>query len=598
MSGIVASKLTTSDEQLLAQARTGVQNAFAELWSRHYRSGICVARQYTSIDADDLVSESFARIYQRVLAGGGPQGAFRPYLYTTIRNLASTWGAASREVQVDEIADFEDPTTLDDPLAVALDHTLTAQAFRELPERWQSVLWYTEVEGMDPHEVAPVLGISANSVAALAYRAREGLRKAWLQAHINDATASGECQWAMSKFGEHARKRLSRRDDRRMEAHLESCTRCAIVCEEVDEVGSRLALVMIPLLLGGVAGGGFLNAFAQSGAASLTAAAAPAMPAAVFAGSHIAGVGVVAAGGASAGALPVAVAGSLAAVIALTGSFVVLGPQEPVPENATSASDSPDGQSSSSSVLSQADANVAGDQADAANITIPTVPVVDAAGTNADGRVHDRAVVDPSNSASGSGANGGQASGATTSPTSGTTSGPTNNPAAGTNTGSHSNSNLGSVLGSTVDSTLGTVGNVVDDVVDVVDAVVGTVTGGAPPAGHTASGGVVSADIDLNLVGTATPGAHLSLQAAGLVYATTTVSQDGTFVLNVTGIPGGLSSLDLVQTVDRSYLSGLVGGGGLLGGLFGTVDGLINKLIKPLNLSSGSNQGIAITLLS
>lgn len=532
MSGIAASKLTTSDEQLLAQARTGVQNAFAELWSRHYRSGICVARQHTSIDADDLVSEAFARIYQRVLAGGGPQGAFRPYLYTTIRNLASTWGAASREVHVDEIADFEDPTTLDDPAAIALDRTLTAKAFRELPERWQSVLWYTEVEGMDPHEVAPILGMSANSVAALSYRAREGLRKAWLQAHINDATASGECQWAMSKFGEHARRTLSKRDSGRVEVHLESCARCAIVCEEVDEVGSRLALVMIPLLLGGVAGGGFLSAFAQSGAASLTAAAAPAMPAAVVAGSQLAGVGAgagAASSGVLAGALPVAVAGSLAAVVVLTSSLVVLGPEGPSADGTTTATDSQHGQSLASGTESGVDDNLGGGRSDPADITIPTVPAIntlDAAGSAA--------------SDSGGGAVGG-----------------------------------------------------------IVDAVIGTVTGGAPPAGHTALGGVAGTDIDLNLAGTATPGAHLSLQGAGLVYATTTVSSDGTFVLNVTGVPGGLSSLDLIQTVDRDYLSGLVGGGGgLLGGVLATVDELITELIKPVSLSSGSSKGINIRLIN
>ncbi|MBH0117405.1 sigma-70 family RNA polymerase sigma factor [Salinibacterium sp. NG253] len=540
MSGIVAPKLTTSDEQLLAQARTGVQNAFAELWSRHYRSGICVARQYTSIDADDLVSESFARIYQRVLAGGGPQGAFRPYLYTTIRNLASTWGAASREVQVDEIADFEDPKTLDDPIAVALDHSLTAKAFRELPERWQSVLWYTEVEGMDPHEVGPLLGMSANSVAALSYRAREGLRKAWLQAHINDATASGECQWAMSKFGEHARKSLSGRDTTRIEAHLASCARCAIVCEEVDEVGSRLALVMIPMLLGGVAGGGFLSAFGQGGAASLTAAAAPAMPAAVVASTHLVGAGgVAAAGGASAGALPVAVAGTLAAALALTGSLVVLAPTAPGSTSAegTSTSQTSDGQGNPDVTNSGVSDNLGGSRTDPSDITIPTVPTVPSIEASTD--------------------------------------------TGGITTGS----------GGLVDS--------VEDVVGgLVDSVIGTVTGGAAPEGHTAPGGVVGTDIDLNLIGTATPGAHLSLQAAGLVYATTTVSSDGTFALNVTGIPGGLSSLDLVQTVDRDYLGGLVGGGGLLGGLLGTVDGLINDLIEPLQLSSGDNQGVNVRLLS
>src|SRR6201746_1315154 len=119
--------VTTPDEELIANARSGDQGAFAELWRRHYRSGARVARQFTSsIDADDLVSEAYTRIYQRVLAGGGPTGAFRPSLYTTIRNLASTWGAASKDVQVDDIADFEDPDTIEDPAAIALDRTLTA----------------------------------------------------------------------------------------------------------------------------------------------------------------------------------------------------------------------------------------------------------------------------------------------------------------------------------------------------------------------------------------------------------------------------------------------------------------------------------------
>src|SRR3982751_5124810 len=80
-------KPTTSDTELIESARSGDTSAFAELWRRHFRPAARVARQFTSIDADDLVSEAYARIFQRVLAGGGPTGAFRPYLYTTIRNL-------------------------------------------------------------------------------------------------------------------------------------------------------------------------------------------------------------------------------------------------------------------------------------------------------------------------------------------------------------------------------------------------------------------------------------------------------------------------------------------------------------------------------
>src|SRR6187549_2419498 len=142
----VGSKPTTSDEQLVEQTRAGDERAFAELWRRHYRSGVRVARQFTSsVDADDLVSEAYTRIFQRVLAGGGPTGAFRPYLYTTVRNLASTWGAASHDVNVDEIEEIADDRLIDDPAVGALDRTLTARAFRSLPDRWQTVLWYTEI---------------------------------------------------------------------------------------------------------------------------------------------------------------------------------------------------------------------------------------------------------------------------------------------------------------------------------------------------------------------------------------------------------------------------------------------------------------------
>jgi RNA polymerase sigma factor (sigma-70 family) len=324
------SKLTTSDTELIESARSGDTSAFAELWRRHYRSAARVARQFTSsIDADDLVSEAYARIFQRVLAGGGPTGAFRPYLYTTIRNLASTWGAASHDIQVDVIEEFEDERIPDDPGSWALDRTLTATAFRSLPDRWQTVLWYTEVEGMDPHEVAPLMGLTANGVAALSYRAREGLRAAWLQAHISNAGTSAECKWTMARLGDRARNGLTPREKDRVELHLLDCTKCMVISEEVDEVGSHLAMVMVPLLLGGVVGGALLASLAHP-VAAMAAEVIPALPAAV----HAVATGGVMAGpvlgglslGASTGAG--ALVGSLA-IIAVIGGGVALGVSAP-----------------------------------------------------------------------------------------------------------------------------------------------------------------------------------------------------------------------------------------------------------------------------
>jgi len=65
-------KPTTSDAELIESARSGDTSAFSEPWRRHFRPAARAARQFTSIDADDLVSEAYARIFQRVLTGGGP----------------------------------------------------------------------------------------------------------------------------------------------------------------------------------------------------------------------------------------------------------------------------------------------------------------------------------------------------------------------------------------------------------------------------------------------------------------------------------------------------------------------------------------------
>ena len=482
-----------SDQALIEATRAGDQRAFAELWRRHHRSGVRVARQFTSsLDADDLVSEAYTRIYQRVLAGGGPTGAFRPYLYTCIRNLASTWGSAARDVQVDNLDDFEDPLTLDDPVAQALDRTLTARAFRSLPERWQSVLWYTEVEGMDPHEVAPLLGMTANGVAALAYRAREGLRKAWLQAHITDAAASGECQWALSRLGDHARHGLGQRDTERMAFHLATCSSCAIVSEEVDEVGSRLALVLIPILLGGIAGGNYLASFGTAAVVTTTAA------------------GVV-----TSATTPAVVTGAIAVLVALSGTAIVLNPPV-VTDEASSVSQSTSARDDVSASAGES-LTTPLDETAAADSPV-SIPEADA-------------------------------------------------------------------------------GTAIGDVTDLVDSVVDTISGGTPPPGHTAPGGIVGSDISLGLWGSATPGAHLSLQAAGQVYATTTVDASGNFTLNVTGIPAGTSGLALVQTVDRGYLESLLPTGGLLGGILGDVDALITALIRPIHLGGGGS-GVTIDLIS
>lgn len=299
----------SADAALIERTRKGDGSAYAELWERHAASARTVARSYSSLDPDDLVSESFTKIYSAILAGGGPTGAFRPYLFTTIRNTAAGWGRARHETTLETLESFEDPSTSESATLDALDRSATAQAFRALPTRWQEVLWYSEVENMTPQQIAPLLGMSANSTAALAYRAREGLRQSWIRVHLRNPANAPECQWSIERLGTYTRGKLRARETTRLEAHLDDCARCTIVAAEAREVGSRLALVLLPLTAG-IGGATAYSAWLSQGApVAEVAMGAAAMPAVII-GHGAGGAGTAGAAGSATGAGSTAGAGA------------------------------------------------------------------------------------------------------------------------------------------------------------------------------------------------------------------------------------------------------------------------------------------------
>ncbi|GAB3283481.1 sigma-70 family RNA polymerase sigma factor [Microbacterium lacusdiani] len=341
---------TAPDADLVLRSRSGDGEAFGELWRRHYRSGVVVARSVTSsIDPDDLVQEAYARIFQAIQRGGGPTGSFRAYLFTSIRNTAAAWGRAQSEQTIDELETLEDPESTDEATLAALDRSLTHTAFRSLPTRWQEVLWYTEIEQLKPAEIAPLLGMKPVAVAQLAFRAREGLREAWIQAHLNSVADGSECQWAIERLGAHTLGNLTAKQRERLDTHLGSCARCAIVASEAKEVGSRLALVLLPLTIGVSATATYLASLQRDDAALVALAA---MPSGVVEGAVVAGGGVLAGVGGSGGSSgssgssgTVWTVGGLiaaaAAAVAVAGAVVAsaLNPGGASPTTAPSAAD-------------------------------------------------------------------------------------------------------------------------------------------------------------------------------------------------------------------------------------------------------------------
>ncbi|KQX75120.1 sigma-70 family RNA polymerase sigma factor [Aeromicrobium sp. Root472D3] len=241
------------DAELIAAVRGGDTSAYGELFGRHRDAALRLARQVAGTsDADDLVAEAFVRVLALLQDGRGPDEAFRAYLLTSIRRLHidrvrarnKVWSTA-HEAELDRAVEFVDPAVM------TFEHGAAAVAFSSLPERWRLVLWHLDVEGQRPAEVAPLLGMSPNGVSALAYRAREGLRQAYLQHHLAPTLHEG-CRRTTGMLGSYVRKGLSARDTATVERHLDGCSRCTGLHLELREVNSNLSGVLGPAVLGPV----------------------------------------------------------------------------------------------------------------------------------------------------------------------------------------------------------------------------------------------------------------------------------------------------------------------------------------------------------
>lgn len=233
---------TSEDRALLARLRAGEDAAFGELFSRHsaavYRLGLGLVNDRA--EAEDLTAEAFFRVLQAIRRGSGPVDNVRGYLLIVARRVAWEWSLRRRDVPVtDEELTHRAPSDPDTSGAFT-ERNLIRRAFISLPERWRRVLWKMEVEGERPAAVATNFGLSPNATAALARRARQGLRAAYLQAHLAaDRSATG-CRSVLEKLGAYTAGSTSGIEHRRIRAHLAGCASCTAMHAELRDVCSGL----------------------------------------------------------------------------------------------------------------------------------------------------------------------------------------------------------------------------------------------------------------------------------------------------------------------------------------------------------------------
>ncbi|MGB6457345.1 MAG: hypothetical protein WBH47_22980 [Streptosporangiaceae bacterium] len=248
----VSARHDVDDARLLNMVRAGDSDAFGVLQERHEAAARRLARHLVAFpdEVDDVVADAFAWVLDVTRRGGGPSNAVRPYVLTALRRVCyyRLTGQPSWQRTDDRLLP-EPGEPFVEPSMAGLETALIARAYLSLPERWRAVLWHAQVEQARPADVAPLLGLTRNGVAALNRRATEGLRQAYVQHHLSSSHAP-ECRLVAERLSVFVRDPHAVADAAMVSAHLDGCDDCRAVGAGLADVTGTLRAVMAPLVLG------------------------------------------------------------------------------------------------------------------------------------------------------------------------------------------------------------------------------------------------------------------------------------------------------------------------------------------------------------
>lgn len=170
-----------SDQELIAAAQKGDNDAFAELVRRHHAGVAALCRSMLGDDAaaDDAAQDVFLKTY-RALKGFRGDAKLSTWLYRVATNrcldLVRSQGRAKTQsldaLLEDEGARVEALIAREGPERPAADADLVARVLAALPETYRSILTLREVNGLTYDELCETLDCTLDAVKARLRRAR------------------------------------------------------------------------------------------------------------------------------------------------------------------------------------------------------------------------------------------------------------------------------------------------------------------------------------------------------------------------------------------------------------------------------------------
>ncbi len=175
---------STSDEtfaSVLAAAQAGASWACTQLWSDHAPAVAAFAQARGSREPDDLTSEVFLAVFDRLATFRGDAEAFRSFVFSiAYRRLVDELRMRGRRGETVELVAEEDPrraSSAEDEATRRLGEHRALALIASLPADQRDVMMLRIVADLTVEQVAVVLDKRPGAVKALQRRALERLRK-------------------------------------------------------------------------------------------------------------------------------------------------------------------------------------------------------------------------------------------------------------------------------------------------------------------------------------------------------------------------------------------------------------------------------------
>ncbi len=188
----VMSVPVSSDLPVLPGVATGDTEAVAELWSRYAGRIRALGLNLSSYDptfADDLVQETFARLWRSAGRFDSTLGSEPTFVFTVARRTAVDLWRRGRRAASDRSLDLDDPLTASDPSLPpstrqddGIDQVLTgwvvSESLSSLSPTQREVIDLAYYGQMSQSEIATHLGIPLGTVKTRTFAALKTLRVA------------------------------------------------------------------------------------------------------------------------------------------------------------------------------------------------------------------------------------------------------------------------------------------------------------------------------------------------------------------------------------------------------------------------------------